>query len=179
MSGESLFLVRGLGPSDLGAFRAVRLYALETEGELFGPTYENEVKLSYEAWEKRVTPTQDTQVFGLFCQNELVGTMRATFWDEDPTGCTALWGGAYVKPRYRGQQLAVPLYAAREQWTRNHPTYTGAMIFIRQDNKRSQEIHLRHGAKMMFERVIYWPNREPVMWNFYRVDLRKTAALAA
>jgi GNAT superfamily N-acetyltransferase len=176
---DFVLAARELGPEDVEAFRAIRLEALRTEGELFGPTYEREVALSYEEWTRRVTPTVDTRVFGLFRQRELVGIMRAMPWDEDPMGCTALWGAAYVKPKYRGQGLAMPLYAAREKWTRDHPEYTSAVLFIRQDNKRSQELHLKHGAKLMCERIMNWPDREPAAWNFYRVDFRKAEALAA
>ncbi len=174
--------VRQLDASDANAFRAIRLRALKEEGEKFGPTYENEVKLTYDEWEKRVTPTADTRLFGLFDANKLVGVMRATLWDEDATGKTALWGQAYVLPHYRGKRghdgnkLTAPLYAARAEWTKTR--YTSAVTYIRQDNAASQKPHLKHGAKLIFSRVINWPGRAPVPWNFYRITFDTTEALA-
>jgi hypothetical protein len=178
--------VRELGPDNASAFRALRLHALKTEGELFGPTYENEVALSHDEWVARVTPTPDIRVFGLFDNDRngmLAGFMRAGPWnkpDEDPSGQTALWGQAYVLPSYRnrrdedGQKLSAPLYAARAAWTQTR--YKAAVTFIREDNERSQAPHVKHGAELAFKRIIPWPNREPVSWNFYRVEFTQAAA---
>lgn len=181
--------VRVLGPDDTGAFRALRLHALKTEGELFGPTFENEIVLPHEEWEARVTPTPDIRVFGLFDDDRdglLVGFMRVGPWNkpgEDPSGQTALLGQAYVSHDYRnrrdadGQKLSAPLYAARDAWTRTR--YKAAVTFIREDNQHSQAPHIKHGAKLLFQRVMDWPDRPPVLWNFYRIEFTQAAAALA
>ncbi len=179
MTTEFNLSVRQLNAADANAFRALRLKALKEEGEKFGPTYEDEVRLTYEDWEKRVTPTADTRLFGLFDNDKLVGAMRATLWEEDASGQTALLGQAYVLPPYRnrkapdGTKLTAPLYARRAEWTKTR--YTSAVTYIRQDNPASQTPHLKHGAKLMFSRFIDWPGRVPVAWNFYRIAFDATA----
>ena len=70
--------VRQLGKGDAAAFRAIRLRALREEGEKFGPTFEAEAGLPYEEWVNRVTPTEDTRIFGLFDGEDLAGIMRVT-----------------------------------------------------------------------------------------------------
>lgn len=180
MTAEFKLSVRQLDKGDASAFRAIRLKALQEEGEKFGPTYENEVRLTYAEWEARVTPTADTRVFGLFNNESLVGIMRVARWDEDPSGQTALWGQAYVLPEYRGrrdaagEKFSAPLYAARTRFTFDeHPRYTSAVTFIRQDNEPSQKPHLKHGAEFLYSRTMDWPGREPVQWNFYRITVER------
>jgi hypothetical protein len=190
MTAEFRLSVRQLDKGDASAFRALRLKALQQEGEKFGPTYENEVRLTYAAWEERVNPTADTRIFGLFNKESLVGIMRVARWDEDPSGKTALWGQAYVLPEYRGrrdatgEKFSAPLYEARARFTFDeHPRYTSAVTFIRQDNEPSQKPHLKHGAEFLYSRNMDWPGRAPVQWNFYRItaerhrDAQRTLAL--
>ena len=98
MTDSMRYKVRVLDVSDTEAFRKLRLYALKTEGESLGPAYEDEVTMSYAQWKERVTPTDDMHWFGLFDRNKLIGVMRIAPWDEDASGSTALWGGAYLTP---------------------------------------------------------------------------------
>ena len=176
MTTSSNLSVRQLGRGDAHAFRVIRLKALKEEGEKFGPTFESEAGLSEEEWEKRVTPTEDTRVFGLFDGEDLVGIVRVTQWDEDPSGKTALWGQAYVLPQYRGrrdengEKFTASLYAGRADFTfEQHPRYTSAVTFIRQDNTVSQDALSKYEKESMPSRLMNWPGREPVMWNFYRI----------
>ena len=176
MTSNERYSVRVLDANDTNAFRFLRLHALKTEGELLGPAYEDEITMSYEQWKERVTPTEDMHCFGLFDRHNLVGVMRVAPWEGDVSGSTALWGGAYLKSEYRGQNLAKPLYMEREKWTLAHPVYTSAVLFIKHDNDRSKAIHLRHGAELMFNRNMEWPHREPAVWNWYRVNFVKQEA---
>ena len=176
MKNTKRYAVRVLDVKDVSAFRDLLLCAFKTEGEFLGPTYEDEVLKSDEQWRKKVSPTEHMHYFGLFDRGDLIGVMKAAPWDEDASGSTALWGCAYLKPEYRGQKLAKLLYVAREAWTLKHPDYTSVVLFIRHDNNRSQSIHLRHGAQMLFSRIMEWPHRQPSVWNWYRVTFVKAVA---
>lgn len=171
---NKVVIARELGVGDASAFRALRLHALKTEGEKLGPRYEDEVRMSKEEWEARVTPTPDMRYFGLFDAQKLVGAMRAAPWDGDQSGQTALWGGAYVLPPYRGQRLAKPLYEAREVWTRTR--YKAAVLFIKADNDRSADIHKKHGAEYLKSEDMAWPGRPAEKWDWYRIPLAPKAA---
>jgi GNAT superfamily N-acetyltransferase len=176
MNSNQKYTVRVLNADDAGAFRALRLHALKTEGEWLGPAYEDEVTIPYEQWREDVTPTEDMHYFGLFDRKKLIGAMRAAPWDEDNSRSTALWGRTYLLPEYRNQGLAKPLYVMREQWTKEHSRYTSAVLFIKHNNERSKNIHLRHGAELMCSRNMEWPHRPSSVWNWYRVILMKQEA---
>ena len=91
----------------------------------------------------------------------LVGITRAMRSDEQ----TALWGMTYVLPEYRGADLSAQLYQGREQWTAQR--YQRAVFYIREENKRSQEIHTKHGARFTEAKPNPWPDRPPMIWNWY------------
>jgi GNAT superfamily N-acetyltransferase len=78
-------------------------------------------------------------------------------------------GMTYVLPKYRGAGLSAQLYQAREEWTAQR--YKRAVFFIREDNRRSQNIHLKHGARLIESTPNTWPDRPPMMWNWYEVRL--------
>jgi RimJ/RimL family protein N-acetyltransferase len=129
--------VRVLTADDGAAFRDVRLEALKREGELFGPTFENESKKTPQQWREEAAETADKASFGLFHGQRIIGIARAKRDDDDPTGATTLWGATYLNPDYREQKIAAGLYRARMEWTQRHPRYTKARCFILPDNLRS------------------------------------------
>ncbi len=176
MTAKLKLVTRQLDKEHIWAARALRLKSLWEEGEKFGPTYEDEVRLPYEEWEKRVTPTPDSRAFGQLEGPQLVSHMRVSKWEDDPTGQTAAWGRAYAIPRIRGQRdengdkLTAPLYIARAKFTfEEHPTYTRTIAYVRQDNPISQQALVKHGAVKIGEGIIDWPGREPALWNYYAI----------
>jgi RimJ/RimL family protein N-acetyltransferase len=163
--------VRTLNESDAEALRDIRLHCLKTVGEFMGPTYESESKRTLDEWKAVARETTDKAVFGLFNGTQLIGIMRAMKYDEDPSGQTALWGMTYLMPEYRSAGIAAPLYKAREEWTKQR--YNRAMFFIREDNQRSQEIHLKHGAEYICTRQMNWPDRPNVGWRWFEVNFKR------
>jgi RimJ/RimL family protein N-acetyltransferase len=161
----SAITVRTLNESDATALRNIRLYCLKTEGELMGPTYESEASKSLAEWRDAARETADKALFGMYDGDRLIGIMRAMRYDDQ----TALWGMTYVLPEYRGAGLSAPLYQARQEWSARR--YKRAVFFIRADNKRSRDIHLKHGARFVETRPNSWPDRPPIMWNWYEVRL--------
>src|SRR5690242_16058070 len=104
--GDPFFSVRRLSPSDVEAFRSIRLEALRNEAEAFGSTFENESKEPEQYFVDRLTRNA---VFGGFIGDRLVGV--AGFYShsgpkERHKG--VLWG-MYVKTEARGTGLATTL----------------------------------------------------------------------
>jgi len=161
--------VRELQPGDALQLAVLRLEALQNEGELFGPLFETEDKLTDADWKARASPSGKSTVFGLFDNNKLVGMMTAKPWEGDPSGRTVLWCQAYVSPSYRGNKYAKPLYMAREEWSRER--YDEAVCFIHELNKHSQEIHERNGAVRVRSEIMHWPGRSPSNWHWYSKKL--------
>jgi hypothetical protein len=85
------FTARALTAADASAFRAIRLQALQTEPRFLGVPYEDEAAHTMQQWQERCTETPGNCFFGLFHGRQLVGTVGAVQWDEDPSGKTALW----------------------------------------------------------------------------------------
>lgn len=166
------YAARELASTDSQKFKELRLKALKEEGHLFGPTYEEESKLPNKHWQQRCSKTNDHCYFGLFDRGALIGMMMATKWDRDNTGQTALWGGAYIRPEYRGKKLAALMYKAREKWTKNHPSFKYAVFFIREGNRRSTEIHEKQGAVHISTEPLEWPDRPAVPWRWYKKQLK-------
>jgi RimJ/RimL family protein N-acetyltransferase len=170
--------VRILTADDGAAFRNVRLEALKREGELFGPTFDNESKKTPQQWSDEAAATPDKAIFGLFHGQQLIGITRAKRDDDDPTGATTLWGATYLKPAYRGQGIAAGLYRARMEWTQQHPRYTTARCFILPDNLRSIHNIEQQGAVLTASKPIDWPDRPARDWNWYEIPIVKEARRA-
>lgn len=165
------FTVRVLNAGDGNAFRAIRLEALKNEGQLFGPTYENENAVTDTGWwNERCTETKESCFFGLFANGDLIGIMGAKKWAQDDKGETALWWSAFLKKEYRSQGLATPLYEAREQWTIEHQ-FKRAVFFILDGNQRSMDIHEKQGAQYTSTELMEWPDRPTLPWRWYEKRL--------
>lgn len=164
---------RELAEKDFLPYKKLFLRALQEEGQLFGPTYEDRIKMSDEEWQQRFNPTPDHRYFGLFDREKIVGVLFASRWEEDKSGKTALWGSAYIIPEYRGQGLGEPLYKAREEWTSKHPRFKRAVFFILEGNKRSTEIHEKQGATHVSTETMTWPHRPPALWRWYEKSISK------
>jgi len=165
------FCVRALNAIDGNAFRALRLEATRPEGKDAKYFAENdEATWPPERWRERVAPTPRLIVFGAWDGPQLVGVMGA--WDYDRRDRTALWGNTYLREDYRRQRRAELIYAARETWTRRNPHYDSAVFFIREDNKRSREIHEGNGAVMFAKELKRWRDGSTAMACWYEKPMR-------
>lgn len=144
------FTVRVLGPGDAGAFRDIRLEALEKDGRYFTASYEKESGRSKAEWVAACTETCDQVVFGAVRADGIIGVVAASRWDGDPSGKSVRWGSAYARREWRRVGVIAVLCEAREEWSRQHG-FEQAVFTIRADNSRSIAIHLAHGAKQIRE----------------------------
>lgn len=172
LGNDQRITVRALRENDGNSFRAIRLEALQTDGNYFGTSYEEEGKLTAEQWRQRCRTSVDHCIFGLFDDGKLVGVMEATKWAADKDGKTVLWGSAYLNREYRGQGLAAPLYEARLAWSKQHPDFDTAVFFIREGNKRSTEIHKKQGAEHTHDEPKRWADGTVAVAHWYRTQLQ-------
>ena len=166
------FTVRQLNENDGGAFKAIRLEALQVDGRYFGASYEEEAKLTSEQWRQRCRATEDHCIFGLLNNDKLIGVLEATKWPGDKEGKTVLWGAAYVNQNYREKGAATPLYVARLAWSKQRAQFNAAVFFIREGNRRSKEIHEKQGAIHTHDEPKRWADGTMAMAHWYRTELR-------
>jgi len=162
------FTTKILRAADSEAFRALRLEAVQSFGDIFANYYQNMLGRPDDFWRRFCTETADQCLFGLFDGDRLIGVVGAEKWDKDETGKTALWTYAYLKPEYRGKKLAQELYRAREEWTKKHPRYERAVLSIQEESVRSIEIHEKHGARYLYTEQTRWYDGPSAPWRWYK-----------
>jgi len=167
------FTVRALGENDGGAFKALRLEALRTDGNYFGTSYDEERELTSDQWRQRCKRDDGHCIFGLFDGSKLIGVMEATKCSEAEEGKTVLWGSAYLDRAYRGKGIAAPLYEARHAWSKQR--FDFAIFFIREGNRRSTEIHRKQGAEHTHDEPKRWADGTVAIAQWYRTQLASPA----
>lgn len=104
-------ICRRLGPEDLGAFRAIRLEALEREPAAFASLREAWAALPEAEWLRRLTANP---VFAAFDGAEPVGLIGLLPETGPRTGHRASLVMVYLRAEYRGRGLAAALFAGVE-----------------------------------------------------------------
>lgn len=149
--------IRSLIESDWEALREIRLCALRTEPGVFFRSYEEEVDKSDDEW-KAWARGGESQMFGLFDGERLVGITGAAPLREDPTGATAVLVATYILPEYRGRRLTSLIFDARLRWIRRQPQFTRVVVSHRRSNEPSGRAIRRHGFVETTTRSRTWPD---------------------
>ena len=103
--------IRPIRPTDLQAYKALRLEALKSHPEAFGSDYSEQVNEPDSFWEARIRSSLDGRASRIVVAaddstNHLAG-MAGAFRDEGiKTRHSATLVAVYVAPRYRGHRLA-------------------------------------------------------------------------
>ena len=168
------YTIRPLTPDDYRELRMLRLEALENFGEFFGPRAEDEARFTDEEWQERCRGNAEGRcILGLFHDSWLIGIASIKPAEEDPTGQTALWCQAYLRPAYHGHKIFSPLRDARIAWTKDQPQYKRAVFFIHQENEISRGAHAVCRPRHTGKRPMDWPGRPDDPWDFFEVDLNR------
>lgn len=101
--------IRRLEASDVPAYRALRLEALQLHPADFGADYSEEVTLSENAWSEKLARNQ---LFGALVDGHLVGMMAFVRQGGIKSQHKAVLTSVYVKAAYRTQKIAVKLLDA-------------------------------------------------------------------
>jgi RimJ/RimL family protein N-acetyltransferase len=98
--------IRILTPTDVKAYRVLRLAALHEQPPAFGTLAAKEEKLTLEAVAARLQASEDTYILGAFSDDTLVGTIRFSRFEEANEKHRGLMAGLYVRPDFRRRGLA-------------------------------------------------------------------------
>jgi RimJ/RimL family protein N-acetyltransferase len=146
----ALFSVRTLTANDSKAYRILRQHILDIgDGYFFADSFLREKLLHTEVlWREWCTERDNHCIFGIFAADELVGVMMITQFS--PLGeRTVEWEATWLDPRYRGCGMAKPAYQRVHKWSVDHG-YDCAVVFIRADNTRSQDIRKKQGFRYFY-----------------------------
>jgi ribosomal protein S18 acetylase RimI-like enzyme len=137
-------MIRRLGPSDVDAFRAVRLDALRLHPEAFGASYDDEKALGREQFQERLAMPGFVR-FGAFDEH---GRMVGLVGLQIPPGAKqrhkAHLFSMYVEAAHRGTGLAQQLVEAVVAAARE----AGAVVLhlsVEAGNARAQRLYRRMG----------------------------------
>lgn len=98
--------IRVLCPTDIDAFRRIRLNALEREPTAFSSSYETELHAPPDKYRERMSGLPESFVIGAFSPTELVGIAGFHREIAPKRHHAAAVTGMYVDARYRGQGIA-------------------------------------------------------------------------
>lgn len=93
--------LRVLTPSDVDAYRDLRLHALREWPPAFGTPVEEEAQRTLKAFSERLVETNDRCLVGAFEEDTLVGSVRLSRYDGSNEGHRAYVAGLYVMPERR------------------------------------------------------------------------------
>src|SRR3954469_17195272 len=93
--------LRVLTPSDVGAYRDLRLRALREWPPAFGTPAEEEERLSLEEFSERLVESKDRCLIGVFEKKVLVGSVRLSRYESGNEFHRAYLAGLYVMPERR------------------------------------------------------------------------------
>src|SRR5262245_8497161 len=102
--------IRALDPTDVEAYRALRLEALATSPLAFSSSHEEEVALSLENFRARIPATGRSAIFGAFASAELVGIAGFAANDRIKQRHKGAPVGLFVRPQWRGRGVGERLH---------------------------------------------------------------------
>jgi RimJ/RimL family protein N-acetyltransferase len=149
--------IRALDASEWRALREIRLFALQTEPGVFFASYDGELALADDEWQRRIAGV-GCIIFGLFAGNDLIGITGVVADRDDPTGKTAVLVMSYIRPEYRGRGLTAILYEARLKWIASQPQFTRTIVSHRASNEASARAIRQHGFILIDRIPRTWPD---------------------
>jgi RimJ/RimL family protein N-acetyltransferase len=163
--------IRPLTASDVNAYRELRQKILVMgDGRYFSDSYKREAQLSESGWLEWCTETSEHCILGTFDSDRLIGTMMITQHGAIEERMVE-WEAIWLDSSYRKQGIAKLGYEYMEQWTIDNG-YERVALYIRIDNERSQDIHLRQGAQYMSTKPAeIWADRSVADAYAYRLKL--------
>src|SRR6218665_1850299 len=120
--------------ADWEILRRVRLLALQSDPSVFGSNHAREAAYTPDIWREWLD-TPDTAIFGVFDGADIAGLTSISVKRDDASRTVAKLWGSWLRADLRGQGLSVPMYRARLDWARAHPTIETVEV----SHRRSEE----------------------------------------
>lgn len=140
-SSEVDVAVRVLTADDAHAYRQLRLEALKLSPTAFGSSYEDELARDPAVTVERISPTENTRVFGAFREDRLVGTVGLRRQTGKKERHKAFVWGVYVTPAERGQGIARLLMARVVDEARRLPGLARVNIAVNAANEPALRLY--------------------------------------
>jgi RimJ/RimL family protein N-acetyltransferase len=147
--------IRRFLPEDLELYKAIRLEALQLEPGMFGSNYAREAAFTDQQWLDRING-QNSDCFGLFCGDSLIGVTGIVIDKDDPT--LAHMTQSYIRKEHRGKGLSRLLYEARLAWAAERPQVKRLRIGHRESNHISKAANQHYGFKYVMREPSDWPD---------------------
>jgi RimJ/RimL family protein N-acetyltransferase len=148
---------RRLNADDWEIFRETRLGALKKHPDRFGSTFDAEIKMSPEDWQKLLA-TKEHVIFGLFDEKNLIGISACFVWCGDPEEKTAILAMWYLHEAYRGQNLFVPLLQKTIDAAESEKRFRRIIVEHREGNEASRKTNQKLGFKYTHSVPKTWPD---------------------
>lgn len=151
---ETNYTIRLFSPTEVAAYKAIRLEALLQEPGVYGNSYAMEAAMPAEDWADRVINPLHGR-FGLYHDAELIG-LTGIIINKDKRD-EAYMTQSYIRKPYRGRGLSKMLYDARLQWARERGVKR-LEISHKESNTASKVANQKYGFTYTRRETRNWPD---------------------
>lgn len=169
---KPIFTVRPFTPAGWPLYKQMRLKSLLVDQNVFSIRHDVEAGYSDAAWQEELA-NPDFGIFGVYAGDELIG-MTGILVDvkKDPSRQTAKLWGSWLEKEWRGKGASVPMYEARIDWARRHPTIRRITVSHRESNTASKAANQKHGFVYTHTADFNWPDGTRAPEVFYELMVK-------
>ena len=137
--------IRTLEPSDVEAYRALRLEGLRDSPEAFSSDYAENARFPLETFAQRIAAERNRWVLGAFDADALVGVAGYMREQGAKVDHRAMVWGMYVTPRARGRGVGAELLAELIARARAQPGLEQLHLSVTAGNASARDLYARAG----------------------------------
>jgi GNAT superfamily N-acetyltransferase len=109
------------------------------------------------------------RVFGVYCDNEMVGITAITIHDREKPH-DAYLSQSFIRQPHRGKGLSKMLYEARLQWARTHNVHR-LVVGHKETNQVSKNANQNFGFTYTHSESRLWPDGSTADMLYYELAL--------
>lgn len=143
---EKVLEIRPLAPTDVAAFRKIRLQAIVDSPTAIWPTYDEVARQTDREIEARILRTDTQVVLGAFIDSELAGIAGLRREPLDQVRHKAVLWGVFVSPGWRREGLARKLIARVQSLAREEGVLQ-IQLCVNAENVRAWNMYRSLGFK--------------------------------
>ncbi len=163
--------IKQLETKDWQDYKSIRLHALQECPGVYFAHYDDGVKQPDSFWQEPLD-VDDSAVFGVYNDSQIIGLAGVFTWREDPTGKTAIFAMDYIDKNYRGQGLTKLIYESRLEWVKARTSkFDKVAIGHREGNEASRRAMISFGFQLMDKEMRDWPDGEQDLEYKYELQL--------
>ena len=137
--------IRTLAPSDVEAYREIRLEGLRDSPEAFSSDYGENARFPLETFAQRIAAERDRWVLGAFDRDALVGVAGYMRHQGAKVNHRAMVWGMYVTPRVRGRGIGAELLGRLIAQARSEPGLEQLALSVTVGNASARKLYARVG----------------------------------